>query len=237
MNHFIHLLIKQEKSELEKLLAQMFGYHLIQLGDFLGGYLPLSSPIQHKTIITASKHKHHDPAAKILANYESLPLLTDSIDVALLPHTLENCQDFKLVLQEIWRVLIPNGQAIILGFNPVNFWNLIGVNNPIKKIAFLKYQNIISNQKLKKTLLKIGFEVCTSKTFFYRPALQNIHMLDYLKPLDKLGHFIWPSGGVVYLYHIRKRVVALTPIKPRWQTKRVPARVLAEPTRRNDLHG
>ena len=54
----------------------------------------------------------------------ALPFESGSVDVALLPHTLDFCGEPHQALREVNRVLAPEGHAVILGFNPLSFWGL-----------------------------------------------------------------------------------------------------------------
>src|SRR5690625_7466005 len=60
----------------------------------------------------------------LAAQPEALPFETQSIDLILLPHVLENAYDSHQVLREIERVLVPEGLVIITGFNPLSLWGL-----------------------------------------------------------------------------------------------------------------
>ena len=46
-------------------------------------------------------------------------MISDCADAALLPHTLEFAADPYAVLREVDRVLVGEGQLLVLGFRPV----------------------------------------------------------------------------------------------------------------------
>src|SRR5207244_2234170 len=47
-----------------------------------------------------------------------------SLDLVVLPHSLELARDPHLTLREVERVLMPEGRVVILGFNPASLWAL-----------------------------------------------------------------------------------------------------------------
>ena len=60
-----------------------------------------------------------------VANWASLPLADESIDVCLLHHALEYTDSSQQILKEVARVLRPRGHVIILGFNPYSWMGFV----------------------------------------------------------------------------------------------------------------
>lgn len=61
-------------------------------------------------------------ATKIQAKAFSLPIQTESVDMIILPHLLEFDAHRFQTIREIERVLKPEGDLIILNFNPWSLW-------------------------------------------------------------------------------------------------------------------
>lgn len=61
-------------------------------------------------------------AAKIRAKAFNLPIQTESIDMIILPHLLEFDAHRFQTMREVERVLKPEGDLIILNFNPCSLW-------------------------------------------------------------------------------------------------------------------
>jgi SAM-dependent methyltransferase len=55
---------------------------------------------------------------------EYLPFADQSLDLVVLPHTLERAADPHRSLAEVERVLRPEGRVVIVGLNPVSLWGL-----------------------------------------------------------------------------------------------------------------
>ena len=65
------------------------------------------------------------PAAVVLhCDFDALPFANQSLDLIVLPHTLEMTRDPHQALREVERVLMPEGRVVIVGFNPTSLWGL-----------------------------------------------------------------------------------------------------------------
>jgi SAM-dependent methyltransferase len=58
----------------------------------------------------------------VALDFAELPFASQSLDLVVLPHVLEFAAEPHQVLREVERVLIPEGQVIICGFNPASLW-------------------------------------------------------------------------------------------------------------------
>jgi len=61
---------------------------------------------------------------QVETDYTALPFAAASIDLVLLPHVLEFASNPHQVLREVERVLVPEGQVVIAGFNPISLFGL-----------------------------------------------------------------------------------------------------------------
>ena len=59
---------------------------------------------------------------EIRANTYELPLQTETVDMVIMPHSLEFDSERHQTLLEVARILKPEGQLIILNFNPWSLW-------------------------------------------------------------------------------------------------------------------
>lgn len=222
---------EQELSLLERVLADLFGYHILQVGLHNNMNGLKVSRIPHQMIMDvnfsdirteAHKRKESDDSRETDFFYgepEYIPIATDSLDVLILSHTLEYSANPHEVLREVDRILIPEGHVIILGFNPWGVWMpwrlLLGWR---KRAPWCG--RFISIARLKDWLQLLGFDITESRRFFFRPPLSHPGMMKRLQFLDKWGSWLWPFLGGVYFVVARKRVATLTPIKPRWRPRR-----------------
>lgn len=61
---------------------------------------------------------------RIISHLASLPIASSSVDVVILPHTLERIEERHQLLREVERILKPEGTLLIAGFHPLNFYRL-----------------------------------------------------------------------------------------------------------------
>jgi SAM-dependent methyltransferase len=150
---------------------------------------------------------------------EYIPIASDTLDVLVLSHTLEYCANPHEVLREADRILIPEGNVVILGFNPWGLWSvwraLFGWR---KKAPWCG--RFVGMSRLKDWLQLLGFDITESRRYFFRPPLSQPGIMTRLQFLDTFGSRFWPILGGAYFLVAKKRVATLTPIKPRWRPRR-----------------
>ncbi len=226
-----HQLLKYERKRLARTLPDLFGYHIVQIGEVPDAELINSSRIQHK--LTTASVVESSMSPDLLCDSHALPVATESIDVLLMPHVLEFSGNPHQILREAERVLIGEGHVVILGFNP---WSLWGVWRLLLawRDQFPWCGRYIRLSRLKDWLDLLDFEIISSEHFFFRPPLQNRSIMQKLEFLEYLGRYCWPYLGGIYMVVARKRVASLTPIKLRWQSRRhMLAAGIIEPSARN----
>jgi len=229
---------QREQAMLEQVLPNLFGYHLLQVGRPMEADLLGSSRIAHRMIMDDVPTPRRMSSGKgeecFLGQGEQLPIASDCIDVLLLPHTLEFMNRPHDVLREAERVLIPEGHVVILGFNP---WSLFGLRRLFGgwRDTSPWCGHFYSTLRLKDWLALLGFDTVLVQHYFFRPPLQNEGIMRRLSAMERLGERFWPLLGGGYLLVAKKRVATLTPIKPRWRSRRSLITVSqAEPTARRD---
>lgn len=197
-----------ENTELSQLLPHYHGQLLLQLGGET--LLPAlnSSPVTKKFGIPTN----------LYASYTALPIATESVDIAILWHSLETEKQPEMMLNEVWRTLTANGHLIIMGFNPLSLW---GIKALLDQTTAPWNSHFHSVHTLYHWINNIGAEIVTAKSFFYRPPLQNASLLHKLHWLEGVGLWLWPQLGAVYLLSIKKHVPPLTPIKAKWNWQTV----------------
>jgi SAM-dependent methyltransferase len=206
---------KTQRAEIEALLPTLKGQRLLQLGINPGvSFESVSSIPYYISLAPDIGLKQSD--LFVAGSYHALPFLPDSIDVVLMNQVLEFESDLQLVLEEIWRILVGEGQIIIMGFHSLSLWGLIWLFK--KKQAQTPWRgHFHSLFEVRQALLKLNFSVLTSKTFFFRPPIQNHYLLTHLEFLEKCGSLIWPIFGAGYLLVAQKKVLKTPPLRSRWQ--------------------
>jgi len=204
-------------SEINKVLAswcpKFFGYHLLKIGALSGEVDCSESPIKHQ--VTISKRTAN---TSIIADIDDLPCLEHSVDVCLLSHVLEFTGDPHHVVREANRVLIPNGYLVITGFNP---FSLAGLNRfiPYRRQKSPWNERFFSSMRVKDWLHLMGYEILADEHLIHSSLAGTIRTGKVTNFWKNFSRNYLPQLGSVYVIVAKKRVLPLTPIKPKWKLR------------------
>jgi SAM-dependent methyltransferase len=216
-----------ERRVLQEELGDVFGFELLQIGAWGdGAELALTARTQHRRLVDP----HATGSGAIRADYHSLPIATGAVEAVLLPHTLEHAPRPHELLREVDRVLRGEGHLVICGFNPVSPW---GIRHTLGGRRFPPVvTRLLTEHRLRDWLRLLGFEIASTRRYLFTPPWQGLATLRASAWLEARGPQLAAPFAGAYLLKARKRVHALTPIKPVWQ--RTPKLVggLAKPTSR-----
>lgn len=213
-----------EQARFDALTSDIFGFNALQIG--LPQIAALNaSRMPHRWL--ANNHLVPEPALPItlLHDFAELPFASQSLDLVVLPHVLEFSRESHQILREVERVLIPEGQVIISGFNPASLWGLRQAAARISGVHFLPQNgDFISLPRLKDWLKLLNMEVNRGHFGCYAPPCKADHWLQRFAFMEKAGDRWWPYFGAVYIVQAIKRVKGMQLIGPAWNKKTVPAR-------------
>ena len=209
-------LLSWERREFDEAVADLFGFHAVQLGlnevDALKGnrmphrWLAAGEP-QTATISNTNRR-----AVAFVSEFSALPFAANSLDLVILPHTLELGADPHACLREVERVLVPEGRVIISGLNPVSLWGFRQrrarwyLRAGFGETYLPQQGDFIGYWRLRDWLRLLSFEVETSRFGCYRPSVKSQGWLDRYAWMDRLGRRWWPIFGAVYFVVAVKRV-------------------------------
>jgi SAM-dependent methyltransferase len=201
----------------DRAVVDLFGFHALQLGfPALDGLQANRMP--HRWL-ASDAHPEPWPLGRdvILTNYEALPFSSASLDLLVLPHTLELSYDPHATLREVERVLVPEGRVVICGFNPNSLW---GLSKSFKR-GFSQMGDFIGQRRLRDWLQLLSFEVESTSFGCYRPVVKTERWLQRWDWMDEAGVRWWPILGSVYGMVAVKRVQGMRLMSPAWK-KAVP---------------
>ena len=211
-----------ELAQFDSAVDDVFGFRAVQIGlpevDFLR-----QSRIQFRFSLAL------EPGAAVAADPLQLPLASQSVDLLVLPHVLEFHPNPHDVLREAERVLMPEGQVVISGFNTVSLWRLrqlftwgaAGAPWDARFIGLLR---------LRDWLRVLGFELNGGTFGRYAPPFRQELWLDRFDFMEKAGARWWPLTGGVYVVRAVKRVHGMRIVTPAWRLERARRRALAPVT-------
>jgi SAM-dependent methyltransferase len=194
-------LLDWEQRQMDAAVADLFGFHALQLGwPCLQGLRANRMP-QRWLALETPQHAAADAA--LVTDFDALPFESNSLDLLLLPHTLEFTRDPHHRLREAHRVLRAEGRLLVLGLNPASLWGLRQRLTP----GFLPAQGeFLGYWRLRDWLQLLGFEVAEARFGCWRPPLQRQAWLSRWGFMDRWGPTWWPVFGAAYFFHAIKRV-------------------------------
>ncbi len=227
------LIIDEERVHIDRVLPDLFGYHLVQVGRLAGSNLLSRSRILDRILIDVDGDSSPARYPVVHGAASALPIESDGVDVVVMPHVLEFEPEPHQALREASRVLVPEGHLVITGFNP---WSLLGLwRLALYSRATAPWRGrFISPSRLKDWLALLGFDLLEFDTHFRRPPLRSQHLLERFTFLERAAMPASFAVGAAYVVLARKRVTTLTLVRPRWRPRRRLAAVgLAGPSIRN----
>ena len=213
-----------EQAQLDHAVADIFGFHALQLG--LGAIDGLrANRMPHRWLALdgegASAPAAADPGTPeptplaVCCDFDALPFATRSLDLIVLPHALELARDPHRALAEVDRVLRPEGRLVIVGFNPASLWGLRqraarlrrwlrpGDTRPL----FLPGGGeLIGWRRLRDWLRLLSFEIEASRFGGYGWPVNHDGWLKRSGWMDRAGDRWWPVFGALYFLVAVKRV-------------------------------
>lgn len=214
-----------EMQQFDNAVEDVFGYRAVQVG------LPEFAFLRQNRIPYRFTVALEEGAA-LAADPLQLPLASQSLDLVVLPHALESHLDAHSVLREAERVLRPDGQVVISGFNNASLWGLrrwfAGRNAGSPWDA-----RFIGLLRLKDWLQLLSFDLNGGRFGCYVPPLTQPAWRERFAFMEKAGARWWPILGGVYVVRAVKRVHGMRLITPAWRKERKRRRALAAMPQKN----
>ena len=214
-----------ELAQFDSAVDDVFGFRAVQIGlpevDFLR-----QNRIPYRFTLAL------EPGASLAADPLQLPIASQSVDLVVLPHVLEGHHNPHDVLREVERVLMPEGQVVISGFNTASLWRVRQLFAPRHNGAPWDGK-FIGLLRLREWLRVLGFELNGGKFGCYAPPFRNEVWLKRFAFMDKAGARWWPVTGGVYVVRAVKRVHGMRIVTPAWRQERARRRALAPVSQRS----
>ena len=220
-------LLDWEQRQLDAAVADVFGFHALQLGwPALAGLQANRMPQRWLTSPVP------DARAQLVCDADALPFEANSLDLLVLPHTLEFAPDPHHCLREAYRVLRPEGRLMVLGLNPASLW---GLRQRLGRSFLPQAGSFLGYWRLRDWFKLLGLEIVEARFGGWRLPLQREARHEGL--IERLGATWWPVFGAVYFLHAVKRVhgmrlIGLAPAKA--QRRRAPAVALPSKVHHHD---
>lgn len=228
-------LLQWEQARLDEAVADLFGFHALQLGlpelqGLRGNRMPfrwlaLDSSEQQLEVAPSGLSEEGGAVAApatgqdwqdlaLRCGFDALPFDAASLDLLVLPHALELAEDPHHTLREVERVLRPEGRVVVTGLNPASLWGLRqnlgrlrqGIKASDAGLFLPRAGEFIGYWRLRDWLRLLGFEVETVHFGCYKPPLRSDKWLQRWNWLEPTGARWWTVLGAVYFIVAVKRV-------------------------------
>ena len=221
-------LLAQEQIVFDSIVSDIFGFNALQLG-LLQADLLRTSRIPFALKVSESK-------GDFFCESQQLPIASNTMDLVLLPHTLDFSVNPQQTLREVERVLMPEGHVVISGFNPISTWGMRRfVSKRCPSSTALWHAHFLSSLRIKDWLNLLGLEVVNVQMTCYKLPFQSATWMQRFDGLDRLGRLCWPMFGGVYCIVAKKRVLGMRIIKPNWNRTKLKRGLAISPSQKDDV--
>jgi SAM-dependent methyltransferase len=225
-------LLSEESRQVAAVLDSVFGDQCLQIGAWGDGGMFRQFARTRRFALLAERP---GPGVDLVAAADDLGVQTDCVDAVLLPHTLETTNDPHALLREVDRILRPDGQVVVLGFNA---WGTWGLRHHLSRGGFpAGGKRMISERRLRDWLTLLDYRVDPAQFYhfvapLYRTNLQPVPPApgQPVVPPQTRG---WHPLAACYLVMARKEGLTLTPIRPAFRHRPRLVGSLVNPTTRN----
>ena len=168
-------------------------------GLFLGqiSRLWLPETMWHRSVVQARVLP-----ADVLADDAHLPWREESFDAVLAAHLPDTCENWSMVLAQLFDVLQPQGRVVLTGFNPYSLWRLWrGTTLP-------DVRDGVSYPRVCHVAQSMGWHVSEGRFIHHLPPFrqpENWQLMEYA------GRYLWTQSAAVYALVLSKRVVHIQP--------------------------
>lgn len=244
-------LLREEVRQVRRALDGIFGDQLVQVGAWGDpGLFRRLARTRRAAVFTGCPV----PGADGVCAPDALAIASDSIDAVLLPHTLELTPDPHALLREVDRILRPDGNLVVLGFNPWGWW---GLRHLLSRQGFPPgAERMVSDGRLSDWLRLLEFKIHYAGFYYFVPPIirgapprhGRAHRAEEgaaaaASPLGErlsaplaqgMGLFRrMPAFAGCYVLVARKHVYTVTPIRLAWKRRTRLVAGLVNPTTRN----
>jgi SAM-dependent methyltransferase len=208
-------LIAAEATLLAGVMDDVYGLELLQLGQWgMQRELLSVARIRNQSVVAQAPGAGIDMVARLT----HLPVQSSAIDALLLPHVLEFETDPHAVLREADRVLVGEGQIVILGFRPAGPW---GWRAAASRSGFPPgLRRLLSEQRVRDWLRLLRFEITTVKHYLYALPTEGSAAKGAAGSHNLRRGWFYPWPASAYLIKARKRVYSVTPLRARKRERR-----------------
>ncbi|MGH8557876.1 MAG: class I SAM-dependent methyltransferase [Methylococcales bacterium] len=158
-----------ESDFLSRSVSFRYNQNILQIGSLGWENDYRDQECRYKFLVVDSVLLADSSTSRIIARCDSIPIESESIDVVIIPHGLEFEPDQHSVLREAERVLKPEGQFILLGFNPWSLQSLYHFRQGRRGVVPW-CGNFLSYPRMRDWLSLLNFEHSVKSGVYFKPS-------------------------------------------------------------------
>lgn len=141
------------------------------------------------------------PSRSFVCHENEIPLASESMNRVLMVHALEYSDDVPGLLSEVFRILVPEGRAMLVIPNRLSLWARAELSpfSSGRPFNIKQIKRLLSDQYLMR--------IHTDTALFFPPTDSRL-ILGTAPLWEKIGPMILPHMGGVWLIELEKRVMA-----------------------------
>ncbi len=194
------------KRQLAGLTLPKPGHTVMGLG-YAAPYLQTREDILTLTFMPAQQGVIHWPLGEAnrssLVDELDLPLLESTVDLALVVHALEHAELPLDTLQEVWRVMAPQGRLVLVVPNRRGLW-------AASESTPFGYGQPFSTGQISNLLKESKYTVTQWRSALYLPPIRNETILKTATALDVAGARLMTRFAGVTIVEAMKQVYAFS---------------------------
>ena len=189
----------REQRFCDRVAASVRGHFAVQLGALDLPLIRRCSARHHAVVGRA-------PGCAPRADWREMPFANDSLDFVVAAHAFEFCEDPRALAREIARVLRPEGDLLVVAFNPLS---LFGARAKIDRGGEYPWRGrFLPLPQIRDWLALLGLSPVGGGYCAYLPPLAlRQESKCALGWVEAAGARWWPLAGGVYFIHAVKRVI------------------------------
>ncbi|WP_438952298.1 class I SAM-dependent methyltransferase [Porticoccus sp.] len=206
------VLLHRERLVLEPMMSGLAAHRLMYLGA--SSERLLTGDFNHLQSFSIGASSSLPGSASAIADFDALPLPSETIDTVLLHHALEFSAYPHEVLNEAARVLVPCGHVVIAVMNPLSLFGLSKwVARYFSPHSIWSYHSLRYGRLL-DWLRLLNLQPIQAISGCFAWPLQHPDTLDQTGLVERIGQKSRLPWGAFYMVVARKYTARLTSLKP-----------------------
>lgn len=207
-------------SQIQQSLSQLLPVIPGQVGLQIGGPPGINFLSASRLIYAAWAYESQDAcrqAPAMQVDYTALPIESDSVNLVVLSFVLEVTTNPCAVLSEIYRVLKPGGQLIVLGLNGASVWGW--QRYFMRSNQYPWCGHLYSIWRVKRWLNNIGYGIIRNQTLCFSLPSRYLRRTFWYRWVEVMGQAFLPKMGACYFVYAQKKTAGTTPLIGLWSAR------------------